>query len=98
MGVLSDLIVAPLEARQSLLTMFSNERPYPWNDIKGVDEIMLSTLYAILSGLDPDAVMDSLFDLDDTPTLPGQEAWLLEITRAVGERTHHLSHRTTARN
>jgi hypothetical protein len=55
MGVLTDLIVAPLADTAPIASTASKERPWPWKDVKGIGVDDLATILCLLDGHDPHA-------------------------------------------
>jgi hypothetical protein len=53
MGVLTDLIVAPLSDAAAVATTGSKERPWPWVDVKGLGVEELATIHCLIDGVDP---------------------------------------------
>lgn len=58
MGVLTDLVVAPLEDADAVANVDSSERPWPWCDAKGLGFEEVAALHCILDGLDPDTPVE----------------------------------------
>jgi hypothetical protein len=53
MGVLTDLVVAPLSDVPSVASTPPNERRWPWVDVKGLPLGSLSRIHCLLDGVDP---------------------------------------------
>jgi hypothetical protein len=53
MGVLTDLVVAPLTDAARVAIVPSNERPWPWKDAKGLGVEDLALMQCALDGRDP---------------------------------------------
>ena len=53
MGVLTDLVVAPLADADSVATTETNERPWPWVDVKGLGFEDLVTIHCLIDRQNP---------------------------------------------
>lgn len=53
MGVLTDLIVAPLAEADAVASTGIKERPWPWADVKGLGIEDLATIHCLIDGQDP---------------------------------------------
>jgi hypothetical protein len=71
MGVLSDLVVAPRSDAESICAD-SLSGKWPREDVKGLDEVKLGTLYALLTRSKADLDMQLLAGGDEGP-------WVTEI-------------------
>jgi hypothetical protein len=58
MGVLMDLVVAPLSEASAVAERSSRDRPWPWRDVKGIGLDDLATLHCFLDACDPNAPVD----------------------------------------